>query len=480
MKQGKLASLKRRACAMVALALIPCAAQAEDPVPQPRPTHNLFGMTGLIDLPSADMQPDGQLTATAGYFHGFLRNTVSAQFLPGVEVAFRYSILEDLSVNSDLFDRSFDAKIRLLQETDKWPAVAIGLQDFLGTGVFSSEYLVATKGFETETLGTFSITGGLGWGRYATQNGVRNPLSAFQRFESRDDFEGTGGNVDFGRYFSGDNVGIFGGIEWRTPIEDLTVKVEYSPDRYDRERGSARFEQEVPINFGMEYRPIDGVEVGAYYMYGTEIGVRLSISGNPFRPIVDQDLEPAPQPLRQRPAIENEQLAALGAIADMITGEAPVGYFSDKRLRTVIVHNRLGDVRWAEASLAEGAGANCPEGLAAAIDAEYGVVDVVTFSTADGVPLCTVALRPAGQHAIRMTSRVHASYPTDWYRRPEQRQQLIEILSEELSVERIGLLGIEIAPRRVRCRPGSRSTVPTPLHSPIGRALARHLHLRSG
>ena len=444
-----LASRTMRACALAVVGLFPAVAFAEEPVEPRRPTHNLFGMTGLIDLPSADMQPDGQFTATAGYFAGYLRNTVSAQFLPGLEVAFRYSILEDLSVNTDLFDRSFDAKVRLLQESDVWPAVAIGLQDFLGTGVFSSEYIVATKGLETEDYGNFRFTAGFGWGRYAGLNGVRNPLSVVDRFSTRAPRTGPGGNVNFGQYFSGEDVGIFGGIEWQTPIEELTVKVEYSPDRYERERVFGGFEQNVPINAGIEYRPLDGIEIGAYYMYGTEVGVRLSISGNPFRPVVDQDLEPGPQPLRERPPVENEQLAALGAIADMITGEAPVGYFNDKRLASVIVHTRLGTVRWAEAKLTEGVEGQCPEDLAAAIDAEYGVVDVVTFTKANGNVLCTLALRPAGQHAIRLTSRVHASYPTDWYRQPEQRKQLAEILSEELAAERIGLLGIELAPRRV-------------------------------
>ena len=430
-------------------------ARAEEPVEPIRPTHNMFGMTGLIDMPTADMQPDGQLTVTASYFGGFLRNTISAQFLPGVEAAFRYSILEDFFVPNaaqpSLFDRSFDVKVRLLPETERWPALAVGLQDLLGTGIYSGEYIVATKGVDAGEFGAFRLTGGVGWGRFADLNGVNNPFGAVNaKFRSRGNDFGTGGNVNFGQYFQGSEVGFFGGIEWQTPIEDLTAKVEYSPDRYVRESLNSDFRQDVPINIGLEYRPLDSVEIGAYYMYGAEFGIRLSISGNPFRPLTDFDTEAGPQPVQTRAAPKDDTaLAALGGIFDVLGTDTQAARFADARLRSVAVHTRLGDVRWAEAVLADGVDKSCPTDLAVAIDAEYGVVDVVTFNRAGGGVHCTVTLRPAGQHAVRLSSRVHASYPTDWYEKTEQRAQLIEILAEELRPEAIGLLGIEIAPRRV-------------------------------
>ena len=428
-------------------------ALAEEPVEPNRPTHNMFGMTGLIDLPSADFQPDGQFTVTTSYFGGFLRNTMSAQILPGVEAAFRYSILEDIfnrpTGDNKLFDRSFDIKVRLLNESDRWPALAIGLQDLLGTGIFSSEYIVATKGVDAGQYGSFRISGGVGWGRFADLNGVTNPLGALNaKFRTRDNDFGVGGNVNFGQYFQGSDVGFFGGVAWQTPIEDLTAKVEYSPDRYTRERLNGDFEQNVPINVGLEYRPLNGVEVGAYYMYGSEFGVRLSISGNPFRPPTDYDTEPAPKEVRPRAAAPGGD-AGLGDVVDVLGGGTEAARFADARLRGVQVHTRLGTVRWAEAVLADGVDRSCPTDLAVAIDAEYGVVDVVTFNRAGGGVHCTVTLRPAGQHAVRMTSRVHASYPVDWYEKPEQRDQLVQILAEELASENIGLLGIEIAPRRI-------------------------------
>ena len=65
-------------------------------------------------------------------------------------------------------------------------------------------------------------------------------------------------------------MGFFGGVEWRTPIEKLTLKAEVSSDAYTREERDpeAGFERKSPFNFGAEYRIRPGVTLGGYYMYG--------------------------------------------------------------------------------------------------------------------------------------------------------------------------------------------------------------------
>ena len=112
-----------------AFALATPTAFAEQPYEPPRPSHNMFGMTGLIETPTAHVQPDGQISLSSSYFGGFLRNTLSAQIFPGIEAAFRYSVLEDVigpgTNPSTLFDRSFDIKLQINEETDRWPAVAL-------------------------------------------------------------------------------------------------------------------------------------------------------------------------------------------------------------------------------------------------------------------------------------------------------------------------------------------------------------------
>ena len=112
------------------------------------------------------MQPDAQLSFTAGYFGGFLRNTIAAQILPWMEVGIRYSVLDDYlggSGDTTLYDRSLDLKLRMFEEGPAWPSLALGFQDFLGTVIYSGEYVTATKNVATEDLlgGDLKLTGGI-------------------------------------------------------------------------------------------------------------------------------------------------------------------------------------------------------------------------------------------------------------------------------------------------------------------------------
>lgn len=439
-----------------AVMLLPRIAHAEELYQPPRPSHNMFGMTGLIETPTANVQPDGQITLSSSYFGGFLRNTLSAQIFPGLEVAFRYSVLEDVAGPAsnpiDGFDRSFDIKLQISEETDRWPALAIGLRDFLGTGIYSSEYFVASKGLDAGEFGFFNVSGGVGWGRFADRSGIPNPLRGVdERFSRRNTDFGVGGTPGTAQFFRGRSIGFFGGVEWQTPIDGLRAKVEYSPDQYERETAGGRnpgLDIDVPVNLGLEYRVSDGVEIGAYYLYGSEIGVRVSISGNPYDPLTFVDSESAPNPVLPRQPLENGALiAGLGDIRALLDDEPTETSFADPRLTSVVVHTRLGTVRWAEAELTKET-SGCPEDLARAIDAEYGVIDVITFRRDEGGILCTIALRPAGQHAVRLTSRVHANYPIDWYENEEQREKIATDLVEQLQPDSIGLRGIELGPRR--------------------------------
>ncbi len=439
--------------AFAAALSLPGALRAEEPVPPVQPSVNLYGMTGLIDMPSAEMQPDAQFTITSSFFGGYLRNTISVQFLPGLETAFRFSVMDELvGGGATLYDRSFDFKVRLIQEGPQWPSVVVGLQDFLGTGVYSGEYFATTKNFFG---GDLKLTGGIGWGRFAGTNGVSNPLcQGANRFCSRTRDVGLGGTVDIGEFFSGDEMGFFGGVEWRTPIKNLVVKAEYSDDDYTREQALGSFSPNIPFNFGFEYRPLEGVEVGAYYMYGTEFGVRLSLSANPFRPLADVDGESAPRPLiaRAQPRATTaraEGHSLFGDIHDLLGSEPATSAFAASGITGIEIETRADGVRWARAELPASAGYVCPDEEARAIDAEYGVIDAVSFHHPDGTLVCTVALRPAGRQAIRRAVRASAEYPTDWYADEARRRDIVEKLVAELDADRLGLFGINLEPERV-------------------------------
>lgn len=268
------------------LALAAGGALAED-----RPlARNLYGNTGVIDLPSAAMQPDGEIGFTLSHAAEATRAAVTFQALPWVEGTFRYASVDALA-GETLYDRAFDIKFRLVEETGWTPALAVGFRDVLGTGIYASEYVVATK----RLLPGLSASAGLGWGRLGSFGAFGRP---FGGPEDRSATPRTDGDVDPSDYFKGEAAG-FAGLVWETPVEGLTLKAEYSSDAYLPEEASG-FERESPFNFGLDYTIAPGVTLGAQYLYGSEFGVSLSVSANPGRPGIMDENEPAPFPLGRR------------------------------------------------------------------------------------------------------------------------------------------------------------------------------------
>ncbi|MCE8005551.1 YjbH domain-containing protein [Aestuariivita sp.] len=277
-----------------------------------RPTVNLYGLPGLIDMPTAEAQPDGELNATVSTFGGIFRNTLAFQLTPRISGAFRYSAFRDW--NSDGFetyyDRSFDLRYQLFFEGRYRPAVAIGLQDFAGTGILAGEYIVATK---TVRPG-LTVTGGLGWGRLGSYNSIG---SLFGSNRPTFDASSTGGQFSFDQWFRGP-AAPFGGIEWR-PSNRLGFKIEYSSDAYTQEAvNRSVIDRASPWSFGVEYQWNDTTRLGAYSVYGDSIGFLASFALNPARAQNALRL-PAPGPLSIRPSRETSPELWTTAWADSET-----------------------------------------------------------------------------------------------------------------------------------------------------------------
>ena len=271
------------------------------------PSLNFYGLSGLVDMPTAHALPNGQIAGTLSYFGGTRRGTLTFQATKRITASFRYVGIENW--NSDGFatyrDRSFDFRFLLKQESRYWPAVSVGLQDLAGTGIYSGEYVVATKTFETETIpGRIRITGGLGWGRLGTSGSIGSPFG-----DERPTFDPNeeGGELSAEQWFRGP-VAPFGGIEWQ--INDrFGVKAEYSSDAYVAETVERDvFTRKSRFNFGAEYQITDSVRLGGYYLYGSEFGVNLQYQFNPDKPPNPIKVEPV-APLKLRPSREKKPAA---------------------------------------------------------------------------------------------------------------------------------------------------------------------------
>jgi hypothetical protein len=93
---------------------------------------------------------------------------------------------------------------------------------------------------------------GIGWGRFA-QRGI------------------------LGRNFS-----PVGGVEFRTPVEELSLKVEYTGDRFRAEHSRyTSLPQSFPVNAGLVWRPLPWIEAGAAIEQGHSAMLRASVMLDP-------------------------------------------------------------------------------------------------------------------------------------------------------------------------------------------------------
>lgn len=284
------------ALAVSGTALLAGAASAQ--IRLPPAGMNTYGLPGLIDMPSATSLPDGTLAFTGMAMPGTWRATLAFQPLPRLTVTFRYAAAEiGVGPTGVNHDRSFDLHWRVMDEGRYLPALAIGLRDFIGTGIYSSEYLVATRTINPRLRASL----GIGWGRLATHGGFTNPLAALSdRFRTRPGgFTGPGGQIEFDRFFRGP-AALFGGVEYQA-TERLTLMAEYSSDAYLLEQTQG-FRVRTPFNFGFSYRLGEGSSLSGYVLHGAQVGIGASFALNPARPSGGGVRVTAPAPVRVRPA----------------------------------------------------------------------------------------------------------------------------------------------------------------------------------
>jgi hypothetical protein len=257
---------------------------------------NTFGMPGLIDMPTAESMEDADFVTSLAVTEDQTRVTLSFQITPRLTGAFRYSRVSDFGGSSGvLFDRSFDLQYRIVGEGRIRPAVAVGLRDFGGTGVFSSEYVVASK---TVAPGLI-LSGGIGWGALGTYNSFDNPLGALSdAFDRRSGFEGLGGEPNTDNWFRGP-AALFAGLRWK--VDDKWVlSAEYSSDNQSRQLGGNKDGQASPLNIGLQYRMGPGTLLSAQFLHGDAVGLSAHFLLNPRNPPYGGDTSPAPMPFLMR------------------------------------------------------------------------------------------------------------------------------------------------------------------------------------
>ncbi len=257
-------------------------------------SKNMYGERGILEMPTAGKLNDGELGFSSSSIGAIVQNTLSFQAFPNIYGALRYTGIGDkpeqyyFSSGYTYWDRSFDLRIDLLNETKFIPDVSVGMQDIIGGGSFSSEYVVASKSI----IDQIRLTGGIGWGMMAS-----NQISTYgSRVESDNKF---GGGLKYKHLFRGP-IGVFGGVEYKTPVENLQIKLEYSSNTRERASHFIPKISKEKINYGLDYFFSDGISLSAYQAYGDEVGLQLNVAASPSSYAGDY-LEPVPEPFYSIP-----------------------------------------------------------------------------------------------------------------------------------------------------------------------------------
>lgn len=270
-----------------ALAVLPEASPTTAVLPTPRardtmPTSNDWGLIGLLQTPTARMEKTGEARFNYSRVYPYGRSNIILQPLDWLETGFRYTNVSNrlygttaLSGDQAYKDKSFDFKIRLAKESDRMPELALGMIDIGGTGMFSSEYLVASK-----RSGNFDWSLGMAWGYLGGSGNIRNPLSIFDKsFDLRQGMQSpSGGTVNTGSFFHG-TTALFGGVQYHTPSDKWLIKVEYDGNNYQNEPQANNRPHSSPVNVGVVYRHNPAIDLSFGFERGNTFMVGLTFHG---------------------------------------------------------------------------------------------------------------------------------------------------------------------------------------------------------
>jgi len=224
---------------IVQLSILPNSIKADDVnLDNLRKSYNSYGQVGLIHLPSAEIKDEQSIYFTYNISDYDKMGSLTATPFNWLEVSYFYYRPKDLywggqGLNLGKYlDKGFNVKFSYKPKSYLLPTIAIGLDDFAGTGQFTREYIVTTYDFEH-----IKFTSGFGYGKYlGGESSHKNPLSYFnKKFDSRGGRSSNydrGGNPSFDLWFRGD-VAYFAGIELFIPkTKGLSIKIESDPFNY--------------------------------------------------------------------------------------------------------------------------------------------------------------------------------------------------------------------------------------------------------
>ena len=242
-------------------------------------SYNNHGVIGLINMPTARFYDEQSHGLTIYDGTPDQKITLSSSPYDWLEASLFYTNIQGLPYPGyeyqDYKDKGFNVKVRL-KEQGNFPAVAIGVMDIAGTGLYSSEYIITSYG-----INNIDMHFGLGWGTLnGSKDTIKNPLGYISdNFKNRPtETEGQGGQFQPSRYFSGQTASPFYGVSYA--LNDRTLfKIEkdttLTTDTLDYKKAKSNY------SVGIDYALNENFVVGFSVERGSTASLKFTYKNNP-------------------------------------------------------------------------------------------------------------------------------------------------------------------------------------------------------
>ena len=208
-------------------------------------TYNIvsnFGRTGLLEIPTAYTYPDGTIVVGTSYVYPYLRGFIGTGFFPGLEMGAVVTDIRNIKMKGsswrgygDYKDKAFFIKYQILPEMGKFPAIAVGWDDFHGTRLFDTKYIVVSKYIDYGIPQNVSV----GYAKGKLLNGL----------------------------FFGSEILLH--PKW-------SFLVEYAPINKDKLKGLRKEKIKWKYNFGLKWQPWKYMQVVLSYQRGNQYGLNIN------------------------------------------------------------------------------------------------------------------------------------------------------------------------------------------------------------
>ena len=247
-------------------------------------SFNNHGSIGLINIPTARFFSESSFGFTVYDGNPDQKVTLTSFPFDWLEASFFYTNIQDKPYciydfdpvcAQDYKDKGFNFKLRLKEE-GFLPAIAVGINDIAGTGLYGSEYLVASYG-----VNKTDFHFGLGWGQLnGSKESFKNPFGKINDsfYERPADIKDKGGQFQPSRYFSGNTVSPFFGIT-HAINEKYLVKFEYDTTLTPGNIGYK--EAENDFSLGLDFSLTKNFTIGISTERGNSTSIRFAYKNNP-------------------------------------------------------------------------------------------------------------------------------------------------------------------------------------------------------